>query len=229
MSDSLKILNSNFVNKYAQIVWDYLQIKSSRRKADCIIVMTSKDLSVADRGTRYFFDDLAPFIVVTGGYGRLTPKEWKKPEAEMFSEYMVKLGMPREKMVIENKSTNTSENILLTKEMLKKKGIKIKSAIFVMTPTVERRAYAMFRKKWPELKIYPPYPKVEYEEYVGRVLPKKEVLNLLVGEIARLNVYGRKGYLVKQRIPSRVNLAFNILVKHSYTKYLVESFKPKVG
>ena len=205
-------------NKLARVIWNYTQIPSNERVADCIIVMGSYDTSVAKRGASLFIEGVAPLSVTTGGRGRLTPKTWEASEAEKFADIMVEFGVPKEKILIEKKSTNTSENIYYTKELLEKNGISIKSAIFVMHPCLERRAYAMFRKKWPELEISPPPQKIDY---IDNKSPGEEVINLLVGEVSRYIVYGEKGYMEKQKIPKNVINAFKSLSKQGFNKYLV--------
>jgi len=211
------------LDRHIKITWDYLQIPSEKRKVDCLIVMGSNDTTVAHRGAKLFQKGLSNLIITTGSKGRLTPQDWHEPEAKKFAQIIVGFGVPKERILIEDKSTNTSENILYTKELVRKNDLEIKTAIFVMQPCIERRAYAMFLSKWPELKIFTPHKKVDYKDYVDVVAPKDEIVNLIVGEISRLKIYGDEGYLVKQEIPRQVKDAFEDLVSLGFTKYLVQN------
>jgi len=211
----------NKTSSSARILWDFVQLSSPRTRADCIIILGSYDTSVADRGAALFKAGLAPLVVVAGGRGRLTSKRWKRSEAWHLSRIMVSRGVPQKAILLEENSTNTAENITFTRRLLNAKNISVKKAIFVMTPCLERRAFLVFQKKWPSLKVYPPPEKAEYASYVNRVVPEDEVINLLVGELSRLIVYPQKGYLNRVAIPSKTLNAFHYLVERGYTKYLV--------
>ena len=53
-------------------------------------------------------------------------------------------------MLIENRSTNTGENVLFTKRLLAERQLDPETFIVVQKPYMERRSYATFRKVWPE-------------------------------------------------------------------------------
>jgi uncharacterized SAM-binding protein YcdF (DUF218 family) len=50
----------------------------------------------------------------------LTRGVWDQPEADRFAEIAVRMGVPREAILIENRSTNTGENVQFTKNLLAK-------------------------------------------------------------------------------------------------------------
>ena len=213
----------NTLDRNLEIAWDYLQIPSEKRKVDGLIVMGSNDTTVAERGARLFQEGLSNLIITTGNAGRLTPQHWHEPEAKKFAQIIVGLGVPIENILIEGKSTNTNENILFTKDLVRKKGINLRTAIFIMQPCLERRTYTMFLSKWPKLKVFTPHKKVAYKDYANIVLPKNEIANLIVGEISRLEIYGNKGYSTKQEIPRYVKDVFEYLVLGGFIKYLVQN------
>ena len=95
------------VYSLAQTVWDYHVLNHSVEKSDIIIVLCSHDPRVAERGAELFLKNLAPFIVFSGGVGALTQGMYGKPEADYFADIAMQLGIPREKIFIENSSTNT--------------------------------------------------------------------------------------------------------------------------
>ena len=95
------------VNCYAQKVWDYLLMNHTLEKSDCIIVLGSYDTRVAERGAELFLQGLAPLIVFSGYLGAFTLGVWERPEAEIFADIAMKMGVPKDKILIENKSTNT--------------------------------------------------------------------------------------------------------------------------
>lgn len=105
------------IDKYAKIIWDYHHLDHKLEKADCIIVLGSHDVRVALRGAQLFLDGFAPRIIFSGGKGRLT-EEWDAPEADIFAQAAIKMGVPQEKILIENRATNTGENLVLINIMV---------------------------------------------------------------------------------------------------------------
>src|SRR5512141_1384960 len=91
----------------AEVLWNYNHIGMPLRKSDVIVVLCSHDIQVADRGAELFKQGWAPLIVMSGGVGELTAKMFDKPEADLFAERAIKLGVPKDKLWIENKSSNT--------------------------------------------------------------------------------------------------------------------------
>ena len=63
------------------------------------------------------------------------------------------MGVAREHILIENRSTNTGENVLFTRRLLAERGLDPARFIVVQKPYMERRSYATFRKVWPEKEI----------------------------------------------------------------------------
>lgn len=58
-----------------------------------------------------------PFLIASGGRG----DDEIVSEAEAMSKYLIAKGIPEEKIILEDKSTTTRENIIFSKEMLDKK------------------------------------------------------------------------------------------------------------
>ena len=78
---------------------------------------------MAERGAELFLQGYAPFVIFSGGLGKQTKYMWTMSEAELFADVAIKMGVPSEKIIIENKSTNTGENVLFTKKVLQEKRI----------------------------------------------------------------------------------------------------------
>lgn len=89
-------------------------------------------------------------ILFQVGNESLTKDIFDKPEAEVFADVAMKLGVPEEVILIENKSTNTGENVIFSKRLLQEKGLDFNSFILVQKPYMERRTYATFKKRWSE-------------------------------------------------------------------------------
>ena len=75
-------------------------------------------IAVAERGAQLFLEGWAPLLIYSGGFGSITKALWTEPEADRFAAVAIRLGVPRERILIENRSSNTGENVTFTKQLL---------------------------------------------------------------------------------------------------------------
>ena len=194
------------------------------KKADCILVLGSHDTRVAIRGAQLFLDGWAPLLVFSGGLGRLTEGMWDQPEADKFAEIAINMGIPQDKIIIENQSTNTGENILFTKQKFEAMDIHAERFIIVQKPYMERRAYATFKNFWPDKEVVVTSPQIAFEDYCSDnngEITKEMVINIMVGDLQRIRIYEEKGFQIHQEIPDYVWDAFKQLVLGGYTQQLI--------
>lgn len=216
------ILRLMDVDSLARLIWDYHHMGHQLKKADCIFVLGSHDTRVAEYAADLFLQGYAPYILFSGGFGKLTIDMFKKPEAEIFADIALKKGVPKEKILIENKSTNTGENVSLTKELLAEKGLDFQTFILVQKPYMERRTYATFKKVWPEKEFIVTSPPIPFEEYPTAEIPKEKMITVMVGDLQRIKIYPEKGFQISQEIPSEVWDAYERLVELGYTGHLIK-------
>jgi uncharacterized SAM-binding protein YcdF (DUF218 family) len=144
----------------AEKVWHYHQLNHQLSKADVILVLCSHDKVVAERGAQLFLDGWVPLLIFSGGLGSLTKEMWNEPEADQFAHLAEAMGVPRQKMLIENRSGNTGENILFTRRLLAERQIDPRKFMLVQKPYMERRSFATFKKLWPEKEVVVTSPRV---------------------------------------------------------------------
>jgi uncharacterized SAM-binding protein YcdF (DUF218 family) len=216
----------NRTHTLAEKIWQYHHMKHQLERADAILVLCSHDKKVAETGAQLFLEGWAPLLIFAGGLGAVTREMWTTPEADQFGEIAINMGVPREKVLIENKSTNTGENILFTKQLLAEKQIDPQRFILVQKPYMERRSFATFKKFWPEKEVIVTSPQVSFEEYLGgysnEKLSKDDVISIMVGDLQRIKLYPLKGFQIPQEIPHDVWLAYEELVKAGYNQRLVD-------
>jgi uncharacterized SAM-binding protein YcdF (DUF218 family) len=206
---------------WARTLWDYHHLNQAVRPADCILVLGSHDTRVAERGAELFLAGLAPLIVFSGNLGSLTREKWDRPEAEIFAEVAVARGVPRERMLIESASTNTGENVELTRRLLTAKALVPTSAIAVQKPYMERRTWATFRKRWPELELVVTSPQLSLESYPNEEISRDDVIAIMVGDLQRVLIYPEKGFQIPQEVPLEVMEAYRALIESGYTGRLI--------
>jgi uncharacterized SAM-binding protein YcdF (DUF218 family) len=205
----------------AKTIWNYHHLYHTLVPSDCILTLGSHDTRVAERAASLYHEGWAPLLIFAGGLGRLTEGVWSEPEAELFARIAIEKGVPKEAILIENKSTNTGENIRLVQELLKAKALNPQSFIVVQKPYMERRSYATFARNWPEKSFVVTSPQIPFEAYPTPAIPLEQVINIMVGDLQRIKVYPEKGFQVYQEIPDSVCLAYERLVALGFDKQLL--------
>jgi uncharacterized SAM-binding protein YcdF (DUF218 family) len=208
-------------------VWRYHQMNHQLVKADAIMVLCSHDTIVAERGARLFLEGWAPLIIFSGGLGAITKHLWLDPEANRFAQIAMECGVPEDRILVENRSTNTGENVQFTREMLTARGLDPASFILVQKPYMERRTFATFNKVWPGKVVMVTSPRLSLDEYLARYshesLSPEDVIGIMVGDLQRIREYPARGFQIPQHIPDDVWEAYGELVRAGYDKYLLKA------
>ncbi|HJU44980.1 MAG TPA: YdcF family protein [Vicinamibacterales bacterium] len=213
------------IRSLAEKLWNYHQLHHELAPADVLLVLCSHDTVVAERGAELFLEGYAPLLIFSGGLGVITRQLWREPEADQFAAIAVRMGVPRERILIENRSTNTGENIQFTKQLLAEKQLSPERFIVVQKPYMERRSYATFKRHWPEKAVVVTSPRVSFdaylESYSNKALSPDDVVGIMVGDLQRVREYAARGFQIPQDIPDDVWAAYEELVRAGYNRYLV--------
>jgi uncharacterized SAM-binding protein YcdF (DUF218 family) len=204
----------------ARKLWDYHHMYHTPVKSDCILALGSHDLRVADRAAELYLEGWAPILILSGGLGNVTKGIWKDPEADRFARIALDKGVPAEAIFIENKSTNTGENIQFTRRLLDEKGLHPRQFLLVQKPYMERRSYATFKKQWPDKDLLVTSPQIAFEDYPNEEIPMERVIDIMVGDLQRIRIYPARGFQIPQEIPDEVWEAYEKLVAWGYTRHL---------
>jgi uncharacterized SAM-binding protein YcdF (DUF218 family) len=209
------------VDADARIVWDYHHMGHVLAPAECIIVLGSHDPRVAERAAEVWREGWAPLVVFSGNRGALTEQMWSRPEAEVFADRAEAQGVPRDRMLLEPKSTNTGENVAFSKALLAESGVHPKRVIAVQKPYMERRTWATFRQRWPEVEVRVTSPRLDFDHYPNEEIRKEDVIHIMVGDLQRIIVYGERAWQVAQEVPPEVREAYERLIKAGYDRRLI--------
>jgi len=205
----------------ARRIWSYLKLNHRVEIADCILVLGSHDTRVAERGAELFLQGWAPWLIFSGGRGSITQKLWDRSEAEVFADIALGMGVAAKRILKEEGSTNTGENIRFTRELLKGEGRSVKSVLLVQKPYMERRAYATFQKQWPGCKVTVTSPGLSYDTYPTKSISKDQLINIMVGDLQRIRLYPERGFQIEQTIPREVWDAYFQLVERGYSQRII--------
>ena len=208
------------IKAWAKQLWDYHHMQHILKKSDCILALGSHDLRVADRAAELYLEGWAPLLVFSGGLGNLTSDIWTVPEADQFAAIAIQKGVPESAILIENKSTNTGENITFTQKLLSAKGLNPNQFIVVQKPYMERRSYATFKKHWPEKELLVTSPQFSFEEYPTEDITMEKVINIMVGDLQRIKYYPAKGFQIAQEIPDDIWQIYEKLIAKGFNKHL---------
>ena len=206
----------------AKTLWNYHQMNHVLAKSDCILALGSHDLRVAERVAELYHQGLAPLVIMSGGLGNFTQQIWTESEADKFAKIAIEKGVPPEAILIENKSTNTGENILFTQKLLAEKELNPQSFIVVQKPYMERRSYATFKKHWPDKNLSVTSPQISFETYPTEEIPLERVIHIMVGDLQRIKYYPEKGFQIYQEIPPDVWQAYEKLIAAGFDKHLMK-------
>lgn len=209
-----------------QVIWDYLGMHQEPCKADCIVGFGNFNTNIARRAAELYHQGYAPKILFTGGLGRNTEGLLPEPEAVRFAKVAMQCGVPEEDILIEDKSTNTKENIEFTRNLLIQKGLPHGHILGVHQPFMERRICAALGVYWPELKITVTSPQVSIRQYLEDAkkqgITENAAISVIVGDFQRMDLYAKKGFQLPQHIPEEAWAAFDKLVSLGFDKQLAK-------
>lgn len=206
-----------------QVLWDYMRLGMTVRPADCIVGFGCYDEDIPCRAAQLYREGYAPLVLFSGGLGRNTSKRWTITEAERFAAIAEAEGVPRNAILLENASSNSGENLLFTRKMLTERGIN--RIIAIHKPYMERRLFAAMGVYWPEVEAVYTSPQVSIAEHIRHGeragMTEREIVETIVGDIQRMEVYAKRGYQIYQPIPAPVRQAYSRLVERGYTGQLI--------
>lgn len=204
----------------ARVIYDYHFLRDSARPADYIVALGTNDLRVAEHAAHLFHQGFARSIVCTGGVahqGDLLATAWPQAEALMYRDVLLDRGIPEQAIIVEPRATNTAENFRFTRGLIPKAT----SILVAVKPFMQRRARATIEVEWPGIAHSLSSPDLTLDQYFTPELPPDRIIHILMGDLQRLWIYGRKGWSTPQHFPAEVVDAFHQLAREGWTQHLV--------
>ncbi|WP_166385321.1 YdcF family protein [Catellatospora methionotrophica] len=203
------------------MLWDYHDLHHAARRCDVGIGLGSHDLGVAVVAVDLFHRGMFPHLVFTGANAPTTVERFPQGEAVAYREYSVAHGVPENVILIDTMAANTAENLTFSRALLAANGIEVRSVLLMSRPYQQRRAYATCRKMWPEVDVVCRSQALGLDDYLTSIGDPKKVVDMLVGDTQRVEVYADRGFAIPQPMPPQVRKAFDRLVAKGYTSRLV--------
>lgn len=137
-------MNSKEIKK----ITEYIFLKSSPQKADLALVFGTRHQEAINKVYELYYSGLVRKILVSGGINRVTGEN----EALEMSNKLIELGVNQNYIILEDKSTNSLENVLFSKQVIDKKiGFnKIKKIIAIVKHYHSRRALMTLKRYFPD-------------------------------------------------------------------------------
>jgi len=208
----------------ARVIWDYHQLHQEPIKGDVIIAAGTNDLRVAEFAADLYLQGYGSRLVCSGGVAHqhdLLATGWEKTEAEMFADVAERHGVPRESILLENRSTNTSENFRFTRTLFEERGMLPHRIVIAVKPFMQRRVWATLAMVWPEMPATLASPRMTLDEYFTPELHADKIVNIMMGDLQRLWIYGKKKWSAPQEFPEHVMAAYHRLVELGFTRHLL--------
>lgn len=187
---------------------------------DVLLAMGSQDLRVADAAARAFREVGADCLVCSGGFGKDTAGLLKEPEGLLYARRCRELGVPADRILVEDKSANSGENFRFSKALLEERGRCPRTGVVVCKPYMAKRAWATGTKQWPEVRwsVFP--QRIRLAEYLAQGNDLTAVLNLMVGDLQRLRAYAGT-FQTPVPVPDAVWRISERLAADGYDQYVI--------
>jgi len=213
----------NEIEAAERTLFDWLALRDPLPASPCdaVIGFGHFDLSIPRHCADLAQRGAAKRIVFTGGIGAGTA-DLGRPEADAFAaELAIRHPDLARQVVVENRSTNTAENIRFTRELLSNctpplaLGGAIRSLLLVGTPCRMRRVALTWQKLVPEIPAWSSPPPADYESLSALYASKGETIrDQLLGEFDRIRDYPARGWIVPTEIPPAIAECAH-LIRHS--------------
>jgi uncharacterized SAM-binding protein YcdF (DUF218 family) len=190
----------------ARVIWDYHNLHQDPVPADVIVALGTNDLRVAEFAADLYLQGYGSMLVCSGGVAHqddLLSTGWTKPEAEMYADIAWNRGVPRDRILLETRSTNTSENLRFTRALLEEGSLELRTVLIAVKPFMQRRVAATL------------------DQYFTPELHPDKIVNIMMGDLQRLWIYARRQWSAPQDIPERVQAAYRRLAELGFTKHLI--------
>jgi hypothetical protein len=209
----------------ARQVFDYLAARDALpvQTCDAVLGFGVFDLKLPRFCGELYVSGHARRIIFTGGVGAGSA-DLGMPEADAWSAALLQAypQIPRDHIILENRSTNTGENVSFTTELLAQKhphllfGRGIQSVIAVAAPARLRRVRLTLQRVHPTLRVsgqhHGPSYEAEHALYAGKGL---DLIAQLVGELDRIVDYAARGWILPEAFPPSIVAAHQVLKRAS--------------
>ncbi|RAL26170.1 YdcF family protein [Thermoflavimicrobium daqui] len=175
---------------------DFPQLESY----DLLFVFGGSHPEIWQTVAKAYHEGKAKQLLITGGYmpGKKRPDSWiygTTPEAHVIQMKLIELGVKKEQIIIEDRSTNSLENVRYAKEIFDFDTIQ--TMLFASKAFASGRQYRTLKKYLPDHVLLSPLlvhstlqnKKVTRDDWMKETSHR----SIVYGEYLRIYEYGKKG------------------------------------
>lgn len=213
-----------------KIVWDYMVLNIPIKPCDLIMGCGSKSLITPVYCSELWKQGYGKKILFSGGFGKITHHLFEKPEAKKYQEIAIKLGIPKDAIIIEDKSTNTGDNFKFSIKLLEKKKVSYESILIVHNNFSQRRTLNTAKANLKGKEILITSPKKTFEQFKTELQEKtqevqQQIISVIVGDIQRIIIFPQFGWQVEDEVPEEVRWVYQKLKQMGYDTYVYKKEK----
>jgi hypothetical protein len=192
-ADNIEELTDEAIGQITRIVF----MKPDPHPADFLFVFGTSaiDNQVLKQITDYFNNGFFPWVLVTGMIGKAY-YQTGKPLAHIMRDEFIANGIPSDKILIQDRSTNTLEDVQFSLDILDKHKIVPRHIAFLSKAHHSGRCFLTLRKFFPNQPLWP----ITYEaKYNGIYVSAKDwpehpiAQGRVYGEYLRIIKYSQLG------------------------------------
>lgn len=172
---------------------NFLIVNNELHKADAIVVFSGDNGPITEKGVELLKEGLGDYLILSGGivYDDVTM-------AELMKNHAIKLGVPKEKILIDDKASTTHENAEFTKEIIEENNFK--SIIVVTSEYHSRRSKLAIEKALEDTLIDDKAVEVMVahsaeEKFTSKWWTSGNSVLIVISEYLKLMGYWVKGYI----------------------------------
>lgn len=198
-------------------LWDFLSAGRRHQPCDVLVVCGSYDIRVVDHAAGLLQQGIAPSMLISGNTGNWTRDLWDRPEAEIFAERALALGVSPQQLLLEPQARSFAENLAFARAMCPD----ARRVTFVTKPNSIRRVAQTQPIHWPDIDCAVDAPDFTFPWGVSNMVGVFGLIEEMVGDIHRLLRYPRLGFQQALPIPAEVLDAWQQLIALGYNRHLL--------
>lgn len=151
------------MNKIISDISDYIFVADTPHKVDAIFLPGGSYSEMPEYAAELFHKGYARFLVPSGGIS-IKRDKWQgvsskaeiytgnyNSECEFFTDVLIKNDVSQKAIICENQSQHTRDNAFLSRKVIDKMGITIKSAMIVCKAFHARRCLMLYQMAFPDV------------------------------------------------------------------------------
>jgi len=165
----------------------FIFVETPLEKADILFIPGESHVQLMGRAAQLFHQGFAPFILPSGGFNPRIPQY--KSEWEFLQKLGLQQNVPEKAILKEDKSQNTYENAVFSRNVLLKKNLPVDKAILVCKAFHSRRALLTYQSVFRNTTFFvspvTDYRGITKENWFTR----KDYIAVVMGEVRKIGEY----------------------------------------